>query len=186
MIAVRAGNWDEAAAQGRRAGAVGRDVVDWHRLRAGRGDFDEAVDFLGRNATGPASTSCGGKARAACRSAAGRRRCSPSSATRRRRPGPGPSRSPRRSRRWAAGPRPRRRSFSPGGRRTLTTGDEALLLSAHGALLRAASRGAARHAPLEGRGARGRADAAAGLRRLAEGSPVPAWRCAPRRRASTR
>jgi soluble lytic murein transglycosylase len=53
MIAVRAGNWDEAAAQGRRAGAVGRDVVDWHRLRAGRGDFDEAVEFLGRNVDWP-------------------------------------------------------------------------------------------------------------------------------------
>ena len=53
MDAVRAGNWDTAAAEGRRAGAVGRDVVDWHRLRAGEGSFDEAVDFLARNPDWP-------------------------------------------------------------------------------------------------------------------------------------
>ena len=53
MDAVRAGDWDTAVAEGRRAGALGRDVVEWHRLRAGRGDFDEVVDFLARNPDWP-------------------------------------------------------------------------------------------------------------------------------------
>ena len=53
MDAVRAGEWDAAVTEGRRAGALGRDVVEWHRLRAGRGDFDEVVDFLARNPDWP-------------------------------------------------------------------------------------------------------------------------------------
>jgi soluble lytic murein transglycosylase len=53
MNAVRAGDWDKAAAEARRAGALGRDVVEWHRLRAGRGGFDEAADFLARNPDWP-------------------------------------------------------------------------------------------------------------------------------------
>ena len=53
MNAVRAGDWDAAAAEGRRAGPIGRDVVEWHRLRAGRGGFDEMVDFLARNPDWP-------------------------------------------------------------------------------------------------------------------------------------
>jgi soluble lytic murein transglycosylase len=53
MDAVRAGDWDAATATARGAGSVGRDVVEWHRLRAGRGDFDEAVAFLDRNPDWP-------------------------------------------------------------------------------------------------------------------------------------
>lgn len=53
MEAVRASDWDRAAALAQGAGPVGRDIVDWHRLRAGRGDFDEVVDFLARNPDWP-------------------------------------------------------------------------------------------------------------------------------------
>jgi soluble lytic murein transglycosylase len=53
MDAVRAGDWDRATAAAQGAGPVGRDVVEWHRLRAGRGDFDEAVAFLDRNPDWP-------------------------------------------------------------------------------------------------------------------------------------
>ncbi len=53
MSAVRAGDWDRATTLARGAGPVGRDVVEWHRLRAGRGDFDAAVAFLDRNPDWP-------------------------------------------------------------------------------------------------------------------------------------
>lgn len=53
MDAVRASDWDKAVSEGRRAGATGLDIVEWHRLRAGRGDFDEVVDFLRRNPDWP-------------------------------------------------------------------------------------------------------------------------------------
>lgn len=53
MEALRAGDWGEAAADARRAGPFGGDIVEWHRLRAGRGDFEEVVDFLDRNPDWP-------------------------------------------------------------------------------------------------------------------------------------
>ena len=53
MGAVREGDWDKAVAEARGAGQIGRDVVEWHRLRAGRGDFDAVVDFLDRNPDWP-------------------------------------------------------------------------------------------------------------------------------------
>jgi soluble lytic murein transglycosylase len=53
MDAVRDGDWDAASSAARGAGAIGRDVVEWHRLRAGRGDFDEVVAFLDRNPDWP-------------------------------------------------------------------------------------------------------------------------------------
>lgn len=48
MAAMRSGDWETAASEARAAGELGRDVIEWHRLRAGRGDFDEVVDFLKR------------------------------------------------------------------------------------------------------------------------------------------
>ena len=53
MDAVRAGNW---AAARRRAAAVGplaEDIVLWHELRARRGSWAEALDFVRRNADWP-------------------------------------------------------------------------------------------------------------------------------------
>ncbi len=53
MDAVRARDWERAQAEAHRAGDVGRDVVEWHRLRAGDGDFNAAVAFLARNPDWP-------------------------------------------------------------------------------------------------------------------------------------
>jgi soluble lytic murein transglycosylase len=53
MDALRAGDWETAAAEGRRSGEYGSDVIEWHRLRAGRGDFDEVVAFLERRGDWP-------------------------------------------------------------------------------------------------------------------------------------
>ena len=53
MDAVREGDWERASGAARGAGQAGRDVVEWHRLRAGRGSFDEVVDFLDRNPDWP-------------------------------------------------------------------------------------------------------------------------------------
>ncbi|EEB86101.1 lytic transglycosylase domain-containing protein [Roseobacter sp. GAI101] len=53
MDAVRAGNWDTAALIAQRDGAVAVDVVEWHRLRAGRGTYGEVMDFLARRPDWP-------------------------------------------------------------------------------------------------------------------------------------
>lgn len=44
------GDWDNAKS---RATGLGRDVIDWHRLRAGKGTFDEYRSFLRANADWP-------------------------------------------------------------------------------------------------------------------------------------
>ena len=53
MDAVSAGKWRNAAALVEPAGQVGRDIVDWYRLRAGAGDFAEYVEFLDRRGDWP-------------------------------------------------------------------------------------------------------------------------------------
>lgn len=53
MAAMRSGDWETATTEGRASGELGRDVIEWHRLRAGRGDFDEVVDFLKRRGDWP-------------------------------------------------------------------------------------------------------------------------------------
>jgi soluble lytic murein transglycosylase len=53
MEAVRAGSWDNAAKIAIRDGQVAADIVEWHRLRAGRGTFAEARDFLIRRPDWP-------------------------------------------------------------------------------------------------------------------------------------
>ncbi|MEE4346435.1 MAG: lytic transglycosylase domain-containing protein, partial [Paracoccaceae bacterium] len=53
MDAVRAGNWDNAAALAGRAGLEAVTLVEWHRLRAGRGTPDEVMNFLELNADWP-------------------------------------------------------------------------------------------------------------------------------------
>lgn len=51
--AMRAGNWDNAARIARRDGAVAADVIEWHRLRAGRGSYAETLAFLARRPDWP-------------------------------------------------------------------------------------------------------------------------------------
>ena len=53
MDAVRAGNWDNAARLAARDGDVARDVIEWHRLREGRGSFVEVAEFLIRRPNWP-------------------------------------------------------------------------------------------------------------------------------------
>ena len=53
MDAMRAGNWSTAAQIAARDGAVAADVIEWHRLRAGRGSFAEAAAFLDRRPDWP-------------------------------------------------------------------------------------------------------------------------------------
>ncbi len=47
------GNWDDALVRARNAGPIAADVVQWERLRAGEGSFDEYLDFVSRNADWP-------------------------------------------------------------------------------------------------------------------------------------
>jgi len=46
LDAMRAGNWDTAGMIAARDGPAAADVIEWHRLRAGRGTFAEAQAFL--------------------------------------------------------------------------------------------------------------------------------------------
>ena len=41
-------DWDDAARAARPAGQVGLDIVEWYKLRAGNGDFEEYLSFLDR------------------------------------------------------------------------------------------------------------------------------------------
>lgn len=47
------GDWIGALEAGQRAGPIGRDVIEWHRLRSGLGTFDEALKFLNRRPDWP-------------------------------------------------------------------------------------------------------------------------------------
>ncbi len=51
--AMRAGNWESAARIAARDGQVAADVIEWHRLRAGRGTFEQARAFLNRRPDWP-------------------------------------------------------------------------------------------------------------------------------------
>ncbi|MEL6807584.1 MAG: lytic transglycosylase domain-containing protein [Pseudomonadota bacterium] len=51
--AVRSGNWDVAATLAARDGPVAADVIEWHRLRVGRGTYAEVEAFLARRPDWP-------------------------------------------------------------------------------------------------------------------------------------
>ena len=51
--AMRSGNWDSAAQLATRDGQVAADVIEWHRLRAGRGTYAQARAFLDRRPDWP-------------------------------------------------------------------------------------------------------------------------------------
>ncbi|MGJ8546353.1 MAG: lytic transglycosylase domain-containing protein [Sulfitobacter sp.] len=53
LDAMRTGNWDTAAQLAARDGTVAADVVEWHRLRAGRGSYAEYMAFLSRRGDWP-------------------------------------------------------------------------------------------------------------------------------------
>ena len=53
LEAATAKNWSAAQSAARGSGAVGRDVIQWLRLRSPEGDFSEYRDFLSRNADWP-------------------------------------------------------------------------------------------------------------------------------------
>ncbi len=53
LEAARDGNWEKAAQIAERDGEVASDVVEWMRLRAGRGSFEEVEAFLQRRPDWP-------------------------------------------------------------------------------------------------------------------------------------
>ena len=53
LTEMRQGNWQDALKIAEGAGPVARDVIEWHRLRAARGDFDAVQNFLERNGDWP-------------------------------------------------------------------------------------------------------------------------------------
>lgn len=53
MEAARAENWQAATAAAGRRDALARDLVEWHRLRAGEGSASQVLDFLSRRSDWP-------------------------------------------------------------------------------------------------------------------------------------
>ncbi len=53
LAAIQAKDWDNAARQVRKQGRVSRDIVEWHRLRAGEGSPAEVLAFLERRPDWP-------------------------------------------------------------------------------------------------------------------------------------
>lgn len=50
---MREGKWDEALEAAGPPGALPRDIIEWNRLRAGKGTFAESVEFLSRHPDWP-------------------------------------------------------------------------------------------------------------------------------------
>lgn len=53
MSQMRAGNWSDALRTAGQDGQAARDVIEWHRLRRGRGTAAEIANFLRRNPDWP-------------------------------------------------------------------------------------------------------------------------------------
>lgn len=53
MDAMRNGNWETAATIAQRDGDVAADIIEWHRLRAGRGSYADVMEFLKRRPDWP-------------------------------------------------------------------------------------------------------------------------------------
>ncbi|MDJ1008928.1 MAG: lytic transglycosylase domain-containing protein [Paracoccaceae bacterium] len=53
LFSMREGDFNTALAAAEKAGPVARDIVEWHRLRAGGGRFDEVTAFLERRPDWP-------------------------------------------------------------------------------------------------------------------------------------
>lgn len=50
---MRASRWESAADYAALDGQLSADIIEWHRLRAGRGTYAEVADFLERNGDWP-------------------------------------------------------------------------------------------------------------------------------------
>ncbi len=50
---IRTSNWEAARESVRRDSQVARDIVEWHRLRAGLGEYPDVLAFLERNSDWP-------------------------------------------------------------------------------------------------------------------------------------
>lgn len=53
MDLMRAGDFTAALAAAEKAGPISADIIEWHRLRAGLGRFDDVLAFLDRNPDWP-------------------------------------------------------------------------------------------------------------------------------------
>ncbi len=53
MTAIRGGDWEVALEAADRTTSIGQDIIEWHRLRAGRGRFNEVRTFLERRPDWP-------------------------------------------------------------------------------------------------------------------------------------
>ncbi len=53
LAAVAAGDWPRAGAEAAASGPLAEDIVAWHRLRAGRGELAEFLDFASRHPDWP-------------------------------------------------------------------------------------------------------------------------------------
>lgn len=53
MAELRQGDWQGARDAAGRPGSVAHDVIEWHRLRAGRGSASEVAEFLARRSDWP-------------------------------------------------------------------------------------------------------------------------------------
>ena len=53
ISSMRAGEWRTALITAESASPVARDIIEWHRLRAGLGDFDSVQRFLDRRGDWP-------------------------------------------------------------------------------------------------------------------------------------
>ncbi len=53
MVSIRAKDWDGAARAVAGTDQVARDIVEWHRLRAGEGSADQVLSFLDRRGDWP-------------------------------------------------------------------------------------------------------------------------------------
>lgn len=53
MMYMRNGEWDNAQKASGKNGTIARDVIEWHRLRAGRGSPDDVMSFLKRHPDWP-------------------------------------------------------------------------------------------------------------------------------------
>ena len=50
---MRSGDWSQARSWADRSGPVAQDIIEWHRLRAGRGSWSDAIAFLERRKDWP-------------------------------------------------------------------------------------------------------------------------------------
>lgn len=53
ILLARSGDWEAARTTARAGGALPADILEWHRLRQGKGSFDDTIRFLARHPDWP-------------------------------------------------------------------------------------------------------------------------------------